>query len=138
MDAGLQAFAATPLSPTIQGRESYCVQSFIEGLFSFTFSKYCASFPEDDCRYFLEVANQQNSYSTLGTATVVAEDPHHHNFTAMNVFKLYLSRILDEAIQKPQVHYFTLGLSVLNLHAWPLPTFTEGRSYCQRPSCVRL
>ncbi len=112
MDAGLQAFAATPLSPTIHGRESYCVQSFIEGLFAFTFSKHCASFPDEDCWYFLETANQQNSYRTQGTATVLVEDPHHCSFTTMNVFKLYLSRILGEAIEEhhDQVHCYTLGL----------------------------
>ncbi len=115
VDAGLQVFAATPPSPTIQGRESYCVESFIEGLFAFTFSKHCASFPEEDCRYFLEVANQQNSYCTQGKATAQAEDPHHCSFTAINVFKLYLSRILGEAIAERQVQCCTLKLLYLYL-----------------------
>ena len=112
VDAGLKALSATPLSPSIQGRENYCVQAFIEGLFSFTFSKHCASFDEEDCLYFLEVANQQHNFScqatTQETVTEVGEEPHLYNCTAMNVFKLYLSRILDEAIQEPKVQFHIL------------------------------
>ena len=88
------------------------MQSFIEGLFSFTFSKHCVSYAEEDCLYFLEVANQQYNFcyqvTTQESAVAVGEDPHLYNCTAMNVFKLYLSRILDEAIQEPKVQCHVL------------------------------
>ena len=112
VDAGLKALPATPLSLSIQERESYCVQSFIEGLFSFNFSKHCASFPEEDCLRFLEIANLHYNFycqaTTQGSAVAVGEDPRLCNCTATNIFKLYLSRILDEAIQEPKVQYHIL------------------------------
>ena len=60
-----------------QGEESYCLQSFMEGLFAFFFSKHRALFDEEDCRYFMELANKQHS-------------------TFINMLKFYLARILGE------------------------------------------
>ena len=67
--------------------ESYCLQSFMEGLFSFFFSKHRILFDEEDCKYFLELANEQPS-----TSTTQAVD----NCLSINMLKLYLAKILGE------------------------------------------
>ena len=81
----------TPQSLSIHGGES-CLQSFMEGVFSFFFSKHRAFFTEDDCNYFFEIANQQYNFCGISTR---ATAPTEH-CTSMNIFKLYLARILGE------------------------------------------
>ena len=80
-----------------QGEESYCLQSFMEGLLSFFFSKHRALFDKEDCKYFLELANKQCSVSTPVD-----------NCISINVLKLYLARILGELEHDPssQVLFF--------------------------------
>ena len=80
--------SASP-SPGVQGEEGYCLQSFMEGLFSFFFSKHRALFAEEDCKYFLELANKQ--------CTTQAVD----NCLSINMFKFYLARILGELQHGP-------------------------------------
>ena len=91
-----------------QGEEGYCLQSFLEGLFSFFFSKYRVLFDEEDCKYFLELANKQ--CSVLTTQTI-------DNCLSMSVLKLYLARILGEPEHgtSSQVSTFTF-LHVYNTH----------------------
>ena len=80
MTTGLKTMQNAP-SPSVQGKEGYCLQSFIEGLFSFFFSKHRVLFAEEDCKYFLEFANNAQAID---------------NCVSINVFKLYLARILEE------------------------------------------
>ena len=83
----------------------------MEGLFAFFFSNYRTTFNEEDCRFFLELANQQDSFC-LPSAHVrrvsksVADALH--SCASMSIFKLYLSRILGESqheilLRDPQV-----------------------------------
>ena len=88
MNSGLKTMQNAP-SPGVQGKEGYCLRSFMEGLFSFFFSKHCVLFAEEDCKYFLELANKQCTTQAI------------HNCLSMNMLKLYLARILEEPEYDP-------------------------------------
>ena len=70
-----------------KGEEGYYLQSFVEGILSFFFSKHHVLLHKEDCKYFLELANKQCSAS----ATQAVE-----NCLSANMLKLYLARILGE------------------------------------------
>ena len=65
-----------------QGEDGFCLQSFMEGLLSFFFSKHRVLLDEEDCKYFLELANKQHS-------TLFVE-----KYLSVNLLKMYLARIL--------------------------------------------
>jgi hypothetical protein len=89
------------LSPE-QESESYCRQSFIEGLFAFFFSKHRVALAEEDCYYFLEFANRFCQVPACHVSDQCQDQSSPlFNSTSINVFKLYLSRILGES--SPQV-----------------------------------
>ena len=72
----------------------------MEGLFAFFFSKHRCHilFRENDCQYFLNLANQQNSFcsDSAEVAMLIPGDSHLDECTSINVFKMYLSRILGD------------------------------------------
>ena len=65
-----------------QGEEGCCLQSFVEGILSLFFSKHRGTFHEEDCKYYLELANKQHSTLSIDKCL------------SMSMLKLYLARIL--------------------------------------------
>ncbi len=82
------------------GEQSFDTRSFMEGLFRLFFSQYQSCFKEEDCRWFLEQANQHTSYVSQdhddSPKSPGSTDPLHACGTE-GIFKLYLSRILKES-----------------------------------------
>ena len=86
-----------------QGEEGYCLQSFMEGILSLFFSNHRGTFHEEDCKYYLELANKQCSVSTA-----LAVD----SCLSINMLKLHLARILGEPIHdsSSQVNIYILNV----------------------------
>lgn len=78
-------------------KESQCVRSYLDGLFAFFFSVQRTEINNDDCKWFLEVANLHARFAV--TQAVAADEctSPHVNWPSLNAFKLYLSRILGNA-----------------------------------------
>jgi len=100
---------AAKASSRVKGERNQYVRSYIDGLFAFFFSAQRAAINIEDVRWFLEIANKHAN--THITQTVAAsDDPSSFaNCASLNVFKLYLSRILGtvdvskEQLTNPQV-----------------------------------
>ena len=100
---------AAKASSRVKGERNQYVRSYIDGLFAFFFSAQRAAINIEDARWFLEIANKHAN--TRITQTVAAsDDPSPFvNCASLNVFKLYLSRILGtvdvskEQLINPQV-----------------------------------
>ena len=76
---------------------SECVRSLVEGLLSHFFSKYRTGFPKEDCWSFLLLANKQTGFTTVPVAeSTERKCDYLCSCTSMNVFKVYLTRILDK------------------------------------------
>ena len=92
-------------------KESQCVRSYLDGLFAFVFSVQRTEVNNDDCTFFLEVANIHATVSA--TQAVAADDGKrpHVNWPSLNAFKLYLFRILGNAdVSKEQLFNFQVSL----------------------------
>ena len=78
-------------------KNSQCVRSYLDGLFTFFFSKQRTELNIEDCRWFLEIANK-HAASDITPAIAASDDTSPFiNCASFNVFKLYLSRILGNA-----------------------------------------
>ena len=108
---------AAKASSSIKGERNQYVRSYIDGLFAFFFSAKRAAINIEDVRWFLEIANKHAN--TRITQTVAAsDDPSPFvNCASLNVFKLYLSRILGtvdvskEQLINPQVDKLTVTIT---------------------------
>ena len=102
---------AAKASSSIKGERNQYVRSYIDGLFAFFFSAQRAAINIEDVRWFLEIANKHAN--TRITQTVAASDVTNPfvNCASLNVFKLYLSRILGtvdvskEQLLNPQMNH---------------------------------
>ena len=85
---------ASNASSSAQGKKNQCVRSYIDGLFAFFFSAQRAAINTEDANWFLEIANKhaQTDFTQAVAASDDASPPF--NCISLNVFKLYLSRIL--------------------------------------------
>ena len=92
-------------------KESQCVRSYLDGLFAFFFSVQRTEVNNDDCKFFLEVANIHATFSATQAVTADDGKSPHVNWPSLNAFKLYLSRILGNAdVSKQQLFNFQVSL----------------------------
>ncbi len=93
-------------------------RSFLEGLFNFFFSMYHTSYKDEDCQWFLDLANKQESYISRERdySLVAPDEPRQtqisplHACGTVGMLKLYLSRILRQDDSER-------GNNVLGLHS---------------------
>ena len=96
-------------SSGIKGERNQCVRSYIDCLFAFFFSARRAAINTEDARWFLEIANKHAKTHITQTVAVSDDTSPFVNCASLNVFKLYLSRILGpvdvskEQLVNPQV-----------------------------------
>ena len=101
--------AATASSNVKQAKNQF-VRSYIDGLFAFFFSAQRAAINIEDARWFLELANKHAKTHITQTAAASDDTSPFVNCISLNVFKLYLSRILGtidvskEQLFNPQVN----------------------------------
>ena len=100
---------AAKASSRVKGEKNQCVRSYIDGLFAFFFSAQRAAINVEDARWFLEIANK-HAETHITQAVAISDDTSPFvNCASLNVFKLYLSRILGmvdvskEQLINPQV-----------------------------------
>ena len=86
--------AAATASSSAQGKKNQCVRSYIDGLFAFFFSAQRAAINIEDARWFLEIANKHAKTDFTQAVAASVETTPLVNCISLNVFKLYLSRIL--------------------------------------------
>ena len=100
---------ASNTSSSAQGKKNQCVRSYIDGLFAFFFSAQRAAINIEDARWFLEIANKHAQTNFTQAVAASDETSPFVNCISLNVFKLYLSRILGtvdvskEQLIDPQV-----------------------------------
>ena len=102
---------ASNASSSAQGKKNQCVRSFIDGLFAFFFSAQRAAINTEDACWFLEIANR-HAQTDFSQAVEASDDasPFCHCIS-LNVFKLYLSRILGSVdVSKDQTIYPKVNL----------------------------
>ena len=96
----------SPSSSNVNGEKNQCIRSYIDGLFAFFFSAQRAAINIDDARWFLEIANKHAQTQTVATSDNTSP---FVSCASLNVFKLYLSRIIEtvdvskEQLINPQV-----------------------------------
>ena len=95
---------ASNTSSSAQGKKNQCVRSYIDGLFAFFFSAQRAAINIEDARWFLEIANKHAKTDFTQTIAASVETSPLVNCISLNVFKLYLSRILGSVdVSKEQL-----------------------------------
>jgi len=95
---------AAKASSRVKGERNQCVRSYVDGLFAFFFSAQRAAINIEDARWFLEIANK-HANTRITEAVAVSDDTSLFvNCASLNVFKLYLSRILGKVdVSKEQL-----------------------------------
>jgi len=97
--------AAEALS-SIKEKKNQCMRCYIDGLFAFFFSTQRTVINVEDAKWFLEITNKYAKVH-LPHAVATSDDTSPFvNCASLNVFKLYLSRILGIARKQainPQV-----------------------------------